>query len=199
MQNQQQAPANTEWRGNTLHGRIRIMGRLRRWSLRTDDVEVARARVVEDIARLKAETFYGDRPALAMERRKWRNCPTLAEFFDPPPSPRGYAYVVGFRDYVKIGWSATVKARLIDLQNNLPENLVVYGVLEGTRDDEQWLHGRFRHLRISREWFRLGDPLEGWVDAGCPALPGLQKSRPQESHLGVAVTAVPARHEQREA
>lgn len=54
------APANTEWRGDILHGRIRIKGKLKRWSLRTGDVEVARERVAEDIERLKAAAFYGD-------------------------------------------------------------------------------------------------------------------------------------------
>lgn len=52
------APKNTEWRGDTLHGRIRIAGKLRRWSLRTGDVELAKALVAEDIARLKAAAFH---------------------------------------------------------------------------------------------------------------------------------------------
>jgi integrase/recombinase XerD len=50
------APKNCEWRGATLHGRKRINGKLRRWSLRTGDVEVARARVEEDIERLVKAT-----------------------------------------------------------------------------------------------------------------------------------------------
>lgn len=58
------SPSNTEWRGNTLHGRIRIKGKLKRWSLRTGDLEVARFRVKEDIARLKAAAFYGDQRVL---------------------------------------------------------------------------------------------------------------------------------------
>lgn len=161
-------PRNTEWRHNTLHGRVRIKGRMRRWSLRTADIEIARARLAEDVERLKSEAFYGDRAPLAIERRKWRNCPTLAEFHEPIATPTGHIYVVGFRDYVKVGWSLTVKARLISLQGHLPENLVVYGVIEGTRDDEVALHRRFKHLRLNREWFRLGDPLESWVDNRCP-------------------------------
>lgn len=54
------APRNTEWRGDTLHGRIRIKGKLHRWSLRTGDVELAKAVVAEDIARLKAAAFHSD-------------------------------------------------------------------------------------------------------------------------------------------
>ena len=54
------APKNTEWRGQILHGRKRFNGKLKRWSLRTGDVELARARVAEDIERLSAAAFYGD-------------------------------------------------------------------------------------------------------------------------------------------
>jgi integrase/recombinase XerD len=55
------APANTEWRGDTLHGRKRIKGTLHRWSLRTGDVDVARERVAKDIKKLEAIAFGGAR------------------------------------------------------------------------------------------------------------------------------------------
>lgn len=61
------APKNTEWRGDTLHGRIRIKGKLRRWSLRTGDVELARQLVAEDIARLKTAAFHGDQRVKYMD------------------------------------------------------------------------------------------------------------------------------------
>ena len=61
------APKNTEWRGYLLHGRIRIKGRLHRWSLRTSDVELAKQLVAEDIARLKSAAFHGD------HRVKWND------------------------------------------------------------------------------------------------------------------------------
>jgi integrase/recombinase XerD len=51
------APKNTEWRGNTLHGRVRIKGKLKRWSLRTGDVDIAGDQVKEDIARLVAAAY----------------------------------------------------------------------------------------------------------------------------------------------
>lgn len=54
------APKNCEWRGDVLYGRKRIKGVLRRWSLRTGDVDAARDRVKEDIERMTAEVFYGD-------------------------------------------------------------------------------------------------------------------------------------------
>jgi integrase/recombinase XerD len=58
-------PPNTEWHGEILYGRKRINGKLRRWSLRTGDVDVGRRRVEEDIKRLTAQTYYGD------DRVKW--------------------------------------------------------------------------------------------------------------------------------
>ena len=54
------APKNTEWRGNILFGRKKINGKLRRWTLRTGDVDIARKRVAEDIERLSTAAFYGD-------------------------------------------------------------------------------------------------------------------------------------------
>jgi integrase/recombinase XerD len=51
------APPNTEWHGDTLYGRIRIKRKLKRWSLRTGDVDLAREIVAADIERLKAEAF----------------------------------------------------------------------------------------------------------------------------------------------
>lgn len=61
------APPNTEWHGEILYGRKRINGKLKRWSLRTGDVEIGRERVTEDIARLMAQTYYGD------ERVRWED------------------------------------------------------------------------------------------------------------------------------
>jgi integrase/recombinase XerD len=54
------APPNTEWHGDTLYGRIRLKGKLKRWSLRTSDVDLARQVVAADIERLKAEVYSPD-------------------------------------------------------------------------------------------------------------------------------------------
>src|SRR5436853_5612807 len=73
------APRHTQWvwregDGWTLEGRVRIRGRLKRWSLRTGDVEVAKSRVTEDIARLKQEAFFGDaRPKYRDVFIRWVN------------------------------------------------------------------------------------------------------------------------------
>ena len=61
------APPNTEWHGDTLYGRIRIKGTLKRWSLRTSDVELARQIVAEDIERLKADIFHPSKTRVRYE------------------------------------------------------------------------------------------------------------------------------------
>ena len=61
------APPNTEWHGDTLYGRIRIKGTLKRWSLRTSDVELARQMVATDIERLKVEVSYPDHTRVRYE------------------------------------------------------------------------------------------------------------------------------------
>jgi len=54
------APANTAWRGGVLWGRIKVAGRLIRWSLRTDDPALAVSRVKERRQREIAHAHYGD-------------------------------------------------------------------------------------------------------------------------------------------
>jgi integrase/recombinase XerD len=61
------APPNTEWHRDTLYGRIRLKGKLKRWSLRTSDVDLARQVVAADIERLKAEVYSPDYSRLRYE------------------------------------------------------------------------------------------------------------------------------------
>src|SRR5215468_10833729 len=54
------APAGCYWRGNTLWGRVKVGGRLVRWSLNTDDPAVAKARRQAGKDRALADAFHGD-------------------------------------------------------------------------------------------------------------------------------------------
>src|SRR5947208_3132362 len=54
------APRGTFWRGSVLWGRIQVGGRDVKWSLRTDDPEVAKRRVKEARDRAIAVAHYGD-------------------------------------------------------------------------------------------------------------------------------------------
>lgn len=66
----------------------------------------------------------------------------------------------------KIGYTASpaVGTRLKQLQTGCAQTLKVVGTLPlGTRDTEKRLHKRFDHLRIQREWFKLGIDLEKYL------------------------------------
>lgn len=179
MADKRKPARNIECRQGVMYGRIRVKGKLHRWSLGTRDIEIAKTRVKEDIERIISETFY-DHPRHMLERRKWRNWPTLDELHEPPRSRRGYVYIIGFSDYVKIGWSMTVKSRLLSLQTAVPERIVVYGLIEGERNEESALHDRFRDCRLNGEWFRIDHRLQRWIEEGCWA----QSNLLMKSHNG---------------
>jgi len=81
----------------------------------------------------------------------------------------GLVYVVGFGQYVKIGFTQTpIEVRIASIQSDCPEILKIYGQIEGTHFDEIRLLGRFIEYRSQGEWhYRRGD-LAAWIDAGCP-------------------------------
>lgn len=54
---------------------------------------------------------------------------------------------------VKIGYSKDVYRRLPSLQTANAETLSIVGVLDLDQSGERELHKRFRHLRLSGEWF----------------------------------------------
>jgi integrase/recombinase XerD len=54
------APRFTFWRGSVLWGRIKIKGHVQKWSLRTGDPAIAKARVEADRKQLLAASYYGD-------------------------------------------------------------------------------------------------------------------------------------------
>jgi Meiotically up-regulated gene 113 len=57
---------------------------------------------------------------------------------------------------IKIGHTedTSLKERVDNLQTGCPYPLVVLGVIaNGTREEEQLLHYKFRNYRLMREWF----------------------------------------------
>ena len=88
----------------------------------------------------------------------------------PPLGPNhyGHVYVIGFADYVKIGWSENVRERLFDIQKHAPEELVVYRLFAAKKVTERKLQQRFTNMRLHGEWFALAHSLKGWVEDGCP-------------------------------
>ena len=81
----------------------------------------------------------------------------------------GMVYVIGFADYVKIGFtSGPLEYRLAEIQTGSPEKLRVYARLTGTTALEAKLHRRFKHLNTHGEWFRKESDLAHWIEEGCP-------------------------------
>lgn len=78
-------------------------------------------------------------------------------------------YVVGFDQYVKIGYSAARRSnRIISLQTGAPERLEIYATIKGGRRLEGFLHRHFAKWRLSGEWFRKRGTLAIWIKEGCP-------------------------------
>jgi integrase/recombinase XerD len=59
MARKRKAPPGTYWRGETLFGRVKVRGRLFRWSLGTNDPKLAKARREAGKTRALADV-YGD-------------------------------------------------------------------------------------------------------------------------------------------
>lgn len=89
----------------------------------------------------------------------------------------GLVYFVGFGAYVKIGFTAgnDVSFRMNAIQTGCPEELVLYGTINGTRQDEQILHMRFATLRLKGEWFRLAGELKEWIATEFPRNPSRKR------------------------
>lgn len=76
-------------------------------------------------------------------------------------------YVVGFDNYIKIGYSARVSVRRRQLEECLPINLTIYATMPGRQTLERALHKRFAAYRLNGEWFKREGALAEWIDGGC--------------------------------
>jgi len=97
----------------------------------------------------------------------------------PPSPPRTWrkyrnrrvrqygVYVVGYGEYVKIGISRDVVARVAALQVGAPEEIRIIAVLDGWEAEERALHIRFEQYRLKGEWFRKTGDLADWIEGGC--------------------------------
>jgi hypothetical protein len=62
-------------------------------------------------------------------------------------------------DLIKIGWSREVHMRMAALKTEL------IGVMPGNRATEKEIHGRFSHLRVHGEWFKIDDELLTFISS----------------------------------
>lgn len=56
---------------------------------------------------------------------------------------------------IKIGYSANPKKRIATLAATLPQSINILIVIDGTKEDEYWLHERWKEFRVEgkREWY----------------------------------------------
>lgn len=114
-----------------------------------------------------------------------------------------YFIKAGTRRLVKIGYSKShPMARLKALQTGSVDRLELIGMLDGEpRDEAEW-HRRFKHLRVTGEWFRWTPELSA---AARPYLRSTAERRYEKSmrewnalaDMLPAVRAAVARMEQR--
>jgi hypothetical protein len=84
------------------------------------------------------------------------------------PAPSGFVYLIGFDNWVKIGYTAkSVKQRMDGLQTAIPIKLQLINSMPGTMRLEANLHQRFAEYRRQGEWFVREGELEAWIMAGC--------------------------------
>jgi hypothetical protein len=74
-------------------------------------------------------------------------------------------YFIAAGELVKIGHTTNLRSRLRSLRTASPSELRVLLTRSGTRDDECELHRRFAEFRVSREWFKLCDPINQFISA----------------------------------
>jgi hypothetical protein len=80
-----------------------------------------------------------------------------------------YVYVVGFAEFVKIGYTRNFERRHTGLQQGLPVALRTYEVFAGDKRDEGALMAHFAAQSTGiGEWFHRAGPLAERIDAGLP-------------------------------
>lgn len=74
-------------------------------------------------------------------------------------------FIRSYNQFIKIGRSNNVDARLKGLQTGSPIKFKVKAILEGGSKTELALHQMFSHIRHNGEWFRYTDELKWFIRA----------------------------------
>lgn len=74
-----------------------------------------------------------------------------------------YVYFLHAGEFIKIGFSAKPHERISTLQTGSPHKLQLVLVIEGGKEKESELHGRFNKWRYHGEWFYYSDEIKSFV------------------------------------
>lgn len=79
---------------------------------------------------------------------------------------REIVYVVGCYEMgiCKIGFTKNFNNRLKSLQTGFPYVLEVFGLFEGSTQDEKFLHGKYKEYNTNGEWFKIEGELKKAID-----------------------------------
>lgn len=66
---------------------------------------------------------------------------------------------------IKIGYTGNVRKRLSGLRSSNPTYLILLGVMDGDREMEKHLHGKFK--KIQGEWFEPARKLFDFINQNC--------------------------------
>lgn len=85
---------------------------------------------------------------------------------DPIKGRAGFIYFIAESNlrFVKIGFSANLGARMLDLQGGNPRAMQLVAKFPAYKCSETDVHKRFSHLRIRREWFKFGPEIDDFFD-----------------------------------
>lgn len=79
------------------------------------------------------------------------------------PLGDGLIYIIAAGEFIKIGFTTDLTARVRYLQVANPMPLTVLGTLPGSVVTEKMLHNRFMADRTGGEWFRRSPAFEAWL------------------------------------
>lgn len=86
-------------------------------------------------------------------------------------------YFIGNKqqDIVKIGYTQnSIQQRICTIQANSPYKMEVFGIVEGMKNIEQFIHDKFKHLHIRGEWYRISEEMLLWIEK--PILPYIEET-----------------------
>lgn len=110
-----------------------------------------------------------DRVPEPINGKYWRLDTLILKPSAAPPLDRlADVYVIKWTEFIKIGFSTDIRARLVGLQTALPTHLALLKIIEGAeRKRERQLHRKFAEYRTQGEWFRHEGRLAAWIEGGC--------------------------------
>lgn len=95
--------------------------------------------------------------------QKYRQKKYSNERDDENYDSNGYVYFAGNKERIKIGFSHNPWARIRELKTAFPE-MEIIATLKNTKEYENELHNKFKHLNISREWFKREKEIDDFIN-----------------------------------